>query len=102
MSPSWSTHTPLGRLNWPTPLPDCPKLARCWPSGANFWIRSLRQSATYTLPSVSRPSAEAAELTQVFAIQRKLLDAVVAAIGHAHRAVGDCQPCRLVQFAVSR
>src|SRR5262249_32681779 len=51
---------------------------------------------------LARPTAEDAELTLVFAIQRKLLDAVVTAIRHVDRAVGDRQPCRLVQFAVSR
>src|SRR5262245_40466268 len=51
---------------------------------------------------LARPTAEDAELTLVFAIQRELLDAVVTAIGHVHAAVGDRQPCRLVQFAISR
>ena len=52
-SPSASTHTPEGRLNWPSPQPDSPIEDRNSPSTVNFCTRSLRQSATYTSPSSS-------------------------------------------------
>ena len=53
MFPSASTATPEGRLNWALPSPGLPNDVTNVPSLVNFWIRSLRQSATYTWPSAA-------------------------------------------------
>ena len=80
----------------------------------NFWMRSLRQSATYTMAvlvqgnapghiQLPRAIAEATELAQIAAIQGELLHSMIAAIDQEHGPiVADGQPCRAVQLPISR
>ena len=44
--PAPSMASPLGLLNWPSPVPRVPHVSRKVPVGPNFWIRLFSVSAT--------------------------------------------------------